>query len=1001
MPDQSSNRAALRLDGHKVLAYAAFFTGASVLTGVVSMTQFFGVADEINYTTSTGSSANVRRGYRVIIKNSAGAFKFATTVRASGTISSTVLPIREAALGSVQIVAGDLIEVRSVMQPGDKLALADSTFAPDGLAYTNQNSVVPPVCCSGGAWTGFVDAGQTYATVPFVGSTSYALDEDSGGDLTHAWTAATATGTTTSTSADPSFTFPVGEHIVIHTVTDDDNSATHTQVISVKVFDATTRPYEILLDSPPSTDEQNGAACTIELFENATLTDIPDGTLCIIFMRETINGVVGSYGSSVAGRSHILMSGYTNGDTFGGADGLDTLTMDIVSPLAWYAETLGLSKVGLRESAPDNWQEIEGLHCWMMCIQILRWYTWVTESWDCILHEYLDSERFPAFFIQEMDAIAQVREIIEGLSGRFVELRHGRFEAQPRLELMRTAHRDLQPTTLIHGDDDTLEYEFRRDHRRRVKIVRTRALRAASTVSESKPLLAKWPGDAPGSGTGVEVIERLIRFSPDDNYEGCGLYGAFHDRIFEDSDGAVHHAPEGRLTIPGYFIYDLHGEWIEFDPAMQTNLRGVDLSDFRWIITGITYEIDEQGCPTTILQIKAETHTTSLGVDDTPPAEGDTGIGDIDWTPPSSDLGLPTPLPPLITTGFVFGKDRLAAFDSGGHLRRTFNFEYATPTYDDQDLSGTVGSTVLRWRYDANPANRDTAGFLVTPTEVWRVINVFGTPVLTLLYTFAASSSYRSIDVSFGAGGPGLFIAISSYYATDGTRVTVSRDGGATWSSEVVVTGVAYAGHATAAPGIAISSKVAGRMYTTAFTDTLSDGNPDIYVSDDYGATWAVYITLGDEDLSGNMHIPWHDNPLGEVVYWGVSNYTGADPQTRYLAWTADGTTITRTNSVDAGPHFNRDFGISSSPNNRLRMAFATTNRANSVHRLAYSTDGGATRTNYDTSGNYTQVALIDDNRNLAWGLNGSIGYSAVLGGALVSKIGNISTVNEIIGVTS
>lgn len=1001
MPSQAANLTALRTDGKKVRAYAAFFTGAVVLTGTVSALTDVGTRTAIPYTTSTGSSANVKRGYRVIVKNSAGDYKAVLSVRASGTISSTSLPVREFSKGTLNLEAGDLIEVRSVIQPGDKLVEADAAFAPDGLAYTDQNENLPPLVCSGGPWAGFVDDGETFATVETEGDNSVSMDAAT---LTHLWTLPTgvafAAGSASS-DENPTLEANVGEYLVVHTVTDDGNSASWTQYMPIKVFDVNNQPHDIVTE-PPTGTVDNGWSCEIELFENATLADIPDDTLCVVFLRETINGVQQSFGSAFSGRSHILMTGYTRRDTIEYENGVDTLRMEIISPLQRYAEILGLSKVGLREAAPDDWSEIAGLTVWRMIVQIARWYTWLTEMHDLLQEIDFEDLNYPAHFLQEQDAIAQMRELTAGLAGRLVCFRNGSFQAQPRLELLDLTERDSKVTTMIVADADTLGYSFERSHTRPVKIVRTRGFIASTTTAGAQPMFGKWPGDAPGSGTVSETVERLIVQNVPVFYELTGRIGADVDRIFVNADGAVFHAPSGTLRLPGYFVFDLYPEFLEFDPSMAANLRDATLSDFRWIIESITYEIGDDGSGETVLQIKAETNGTE-GVDDTPPPEAATGLGDIDWTPSGTELGTPAAIPPQVFAGFVFGKDRLALFDNGGILRRTFNFDYASPTYDAQDLSGTVGSTVLRWRLNPNPANRDTAGFLLTPTHLYRVDYVFGTPVVTTLYAFATSSNYRSIDVSFGVGGPGLLVCISSYYSpTGGVKTLTTTTGDFTGLSEVLV--ASTVAHATiGSPGCAISSRT-GAIFTTAFYGTTGgNGNLGTYRSLDGGATWTLLadISSGNEDLAGDIHSPWHDNDDARVLYSGETDTDNAEiPDYRMLFYTLDGTTRISDTSLDAGPHYNRAFGITSSPTNRQRMAFATTNRANTQHRIYTSTNGGTTRTLRDSSNNYTGVALLDDNRGLTWGKNGSIAYTGDFFVNMVSKIGNISTTNEIIGVT-
>ncbi len=173
MPDLSSNLTALRADGHKVRAYLAAFSGVVVASGTLNSAPATG-ATALAWTRTAGSSSDIKAGYRVVVENGSGALKFETSVRYSGTISDSNLPIREVATAEFTLSASDVVKVYNTPVLTDKLVEANATFAPDGITYSAQNTTISPITNSGGHWAGFVDSGQTYATVVTSGGGSNA-----------------------------------------------------------------------------------------------------------------------------------------------------------------------------------------------------------------------------------------------------------------------------------------------------------------------------------------------------------------------------------------------------------------------------------------------------------------------------------------------------------------------------------------------------------------------------------------------------------------------------------------------------------------------------------------------------------------------------------------------------------------------------------------------------------------------------------------------------------
>ena len=132
MPDLSSNRASLRLDGHRVRTYLAVFGGSVVASGTLNSAPSNG-AKALAWTRTGGSSSDIKPGYRVVVESGGGSLKLETSVRYSGTISDSNLPIREIATAEFTLSASDVVKVYNTPVLTDKLVEDNATFAPDGI----------------------------------------------------------------------------------------------------------------------------------------------------------------------------------------------------------------------------------------------------------------------------------------------------------------------------------------------------------------------------------------------------------------------------------------------------------------------------------------------------------------------------------------------------------------------------------------------------------------------------------------------------------------------------------------------------------------------------------------------------------------------------------------------------------------------------------------------------------------------------------------------------
>jgi hypothetical protein len=738
----------LKADGYKRRVYLGVFTPAVVLQATVSTTPVDGALN-LAISVVSGSAADVFNGFMVRVFTAGGSLKGTTNVRAYGTISSANLPIHELGYADIPIVATDVVKVYNIGYLGDKLPAADQTFAPDYLPYVNQGSVIIPRVCSGGHFLGFVDhIGTTtqtaYATIPMPGVSS-AEDPDSGGGLTHLWVIMTS-GTVTfapgsaSSDANPTFRCTAGYGFVRHNVTDNGNSALWQQFVSMQVYDLSANlPYRILDASLNGTEAGGWNADSVEVYNNATLSALPDGSLCGLFSWETINGVTISYGNVYSGRSQIKLIGYLYRDEQNLQSSIRRLRFSIRGVLAQLASLPGFSKVFIRGAS--DWTDLDGLTVRLVMWQILSRYSFFTELFDFVIDASILNKLYPAYYLQTKSALEQLREVADGIDARITNTRTGELLVHTRPELVPLGSRSGITTTLTLATWMWRAATLNRDHWKTVELYEARGFTASATTPA--PILSRFPGLTPGRGAQMPIVERQICDSQADLNARCGRRAARIDGSFFDANGVYARAVEwsGDL-VNALDVFDFYPEYCATSFDATSNLRAIDLSAYLYYLSSIDVTYHAGGTadvhPSFLMATNAPSGATYV-----PPTVESTPLPPVAFPPPPNTL-------PGWNGALKQGIGKIAAVTSGNYLVRTTDFSTPSaaggPTWQSIDLTqapySLVGST-LDWVPDAfSPKYLGTGtavnGWILTTTRIYRITDIFGTVGLTSQHSFSA-----------------------------------------------------------------------------------------------------------------------------------------------------------------------------------------------------------------------------------------------------------------------
>lgn len=982
MPAQAANLTAIRTPGHYLRCFLTVIKGNLVLSASVNMASVtYPATDIVIDTITSGSAANVTGGMTVMIFRSNGTdLKGVTRVRYSGTISSTNIPVRELSRGTISVSDNDILKIYDDIRLSDKLVEASSDFDPDGVAYSDQGSNPPPVACSGGAWAGW----DTMLPITMAGSDSYNIDPDSGASFTHVWTlpSGLSFSSGTSTSANPGITGSAGEYEVAHAVTDSSNSKSVTQYVPIRIHTSADPPYDCIVQSLEG-DPTNGWSATVRVFapsgSTLSIANLPDDCLAILWKEEYIAGTLQSFGSDVATRSHILMTGYLRRENVEATtEGVEYLDFEMISPLARLSELVGYSKVMLDNATPDVWSEVKTLGVQRAIVQLVQFYTNLVEAgFDFKFNAtYYTDYDYPAFYLQRSTPFQQIQELADGVDARLVCRRHGRFEVQTVPRFIANGSRASVPVTLTLEDDDVIDWRYARSHWRPVNVVECRGF--TDGAAGNQPIFSRWVGLAPGLGNDSTIVERLIADTQSDLNDRCGRRGADKDGVYVDSNLKFQEALELDVTLYGsYDVFDFYAEYVLLN--WTTLRRVIALSTHYFEVMGISGEFRD-GTGRVHLRLRSATHGQN-GETYTPPNESQNTLPDFD--PPDVDFpdtGV-EPVAPTSNEGtnLYSGTQRIAFFTSG-YIFKTTTFGAGAGTlwtaYDASLAPYSVSGTLLTWIPDGfNPGK----GWLNTNTGIYYIDLVANTA--TLKHTFGTSGNFWGGDASFAQANHVCWSdGKRVVYTTDNTTFTLVSPGSGGIPSNT--------GTVNEIVGVYYSSHQANTV-VVGFFDAANTAHG--YRSTDGGANWTSlsdpFIDSGQQAIGG-LHFPWNNNSDDGLCYYMALTAGGTSHLYRSSSTSATDISPRGAGGITSTAYYARG-GIATYVGNRNLLGVVDRN----ANEFYLSEDGGDNWTLLN-DGDWEMVFIAGDTPNTMYFINKStrtIGLSTNRGVTIVDQTGDIS----------
>lgn len=582
------------------------------------------------------------------------------------------------------------------------------------------------------------------------------------------------------------------------------------------------------------------------------------------------------------------------------------------------------------------------------------------------------------------------------------------------------------------GTDDYSNLRYTRQRHPRYHWTRSNAI-VAGTGTPIATAFSIAPGTSPGQGENDYSDGENIVVNQAALNAHCGH---LHARL---------NATEGR-----YSAVLAEGDTQGIEPANMTWVtltidstvaaqRGQTFSAARFLPheLDVRYRFSREGITKTVT-VELERETSGIpGVTET--VEVAEVVDDGGWNVPPAE----TPFNNGLTGGDVVG-----FIDASGRIYTCPDFtDPGEPTWSRNTSAATAVSIstndVLSFVVDPfSPGYRglgtEIRGYVTTGSRVYRVNDLFGTPSYTSLHTFTTAAAgvqeWAVVACSFGrfeadeADNPWIMVA---YHAATGsnplrTYVVYSRDAGATWSSEIDVSGFTRTAvvQEQSKPAIWMSPRTPGLAYVGAWTSTGSAPDGGLYVTTDWGATWSAATAIDDDlgmSIGSALHIPWKDNAGEDVAYYGNFDRTGSI--FNYYLYRSVAGTATDISPVDTDKKYgparglfsvraldsDRQYVILAGVHDDTDNEYVLSSSSDAVSAIWLSDDAGATWTRITTDAAtrttddcILQVAFSADNPDIfyGWGGGGYLLYTED-GSTMDNKspTGGVATSSEILGI--
>lgn len=360
---------------------AAIFTPHVIYQARINQTfsTYDGVL-EITYDTGSGTLAHVLGDMMLLVGSSAGAHdKGICRIR---NVDSTKFYISETSDISwadnlyLTVVDNYALWARHVLISGGV------PYMDGGVAYSDQHDKPDPTPIMGSHRV-LKLTGASVST-QFDGSASYVVGGLSS-ISSYAWTCLTASASSGTTTATPTFTFnSVGWHLVYLTVTAA-NSKICIGIRYVYVWNDANPPVSMEISDPRQDIDSGGWEFEILAVDGVDLSEVPDHTLVILFAEDRFGSTQSDIGP-VAGSENVEVTGWIAKEVNNANPEHPTTTFTVYTAQYWLGQIPAFPDgVEFVTGTPSAWTEFQNLTVDKGLWHFLHWRTTATRVMDVFL----------------------------------------------------------------------------------------------------------------------------------------------------------------------------------------------------------------------------------------------------------------------------------------------------------------------------------------------------------------------------------------------------------------------------------------------------------------------------------------------------------------------------------------------------------------------------------------------------------------------------------------
>lgn len=772
------------------------------------------------------------------------------------------------------------------------------------VAYLNDENLEPPpvaiagppivVFLSGASVRVYIDASESYAVAP--------------GAVIDTWAWACTGGSIDDATAESTYIdfATAGQYWLSLTVTDDNvrSQITYRPVfVHSTTYGDTNYPYmDFTIKSFSGSWQSGGWRARLEVRGDATLADIPDKTMVVLWQSAYYEGVerdVGGWTVGSADYRHVLFVGYIVGETIRRDWFAGTVEFEVVQ-ITDFLRNVPMFSISLEyRAAPTKWYQYANLTVARAVHHLWRYHSTLFHMCDVMLPM---SNTWLMYACEDFvygNMYGQVDEFanMHGIFAHVCSNKMGQVHVERNVNTLGDTDRDAVTTVMDITKQDRQgapDIVILRDEAPRTSLIALSGI--AYDGADETPLISNAPGKVipHDEGSGVLTYDRLVLNNQNQSNELAGRMLAI----------ANNQLREFRIDFAGHYlgVVDLvPQEWYTLSLLASDTKRGLSFTDKKLLCRDITAKYSAES----MVMITSGAFEQE--------AIGDDGVtGDYPVDPPPivyPDPPYPTfpPVDPVLPDPTGLGRVYVMTGDyvtKTTLLGRTRNFDKPGGA-EWVNITGALVGEGCDFILDPwDPANAAYAftwgGPGSTTTGIWKTENLNDNPPVWTLLRSLSQMEGDSPGINAVCRFPKLLASINweNYIAV---IYPISTDAGASngylgcwhshnrgidWTYATIVdqSGASnWRGAADLVPHV-INGEL--MLYACACPQVGLADRTRIYRSTDHGASWVYFFEIGAAYVSGapyehTLTCPYNDNADGNRYYVIASKLNNGDPHHR------------------------------------------------------------------------------------------------------------------------